>query len=571
VEPAPAVPDSRVAPPRGASEARGQRPPATEALGRAAPELALGVQDRGIFSDLDARVQLTLPPELDRNRLHALLDSARQLLVLYDGDRPIKVYPSSESSASVLELGAHRVGLRAGDHAELAPLLDASRVRRAASDTILADEPSPPADADGDGIPDPLDVLVGARKTALNADRYDGRYERIAYPLGDVPRSIGVCTDVVIRALRNAGIDLQREVHEDIVRAPKSYPSVARPNTNIDHRRVKSLLPYFERHFEAHSAAPTASDPYRPGDVVFMDTFPHRSGVEHVGIVSDRRNEKGAPLIINNWTDGTVTTDMDLLGWGVPVTHRFRVLPRASGAVASSAPEGALAPPGAAGPIAADVTQLVVVLSARFDDWRARAQRYEREPGGPFRRVGAALPAVLGGAGYGWGDGLHGRGAPPRREGPIKREGDRRSPAGVFSLGTVYGYAATASALRLPYRQATADTRCVDDPGSAHYNQIVSIAETGERWRSAELMRRHDDLYELALEIEHNRSPVRPGHGSCIFAHVWAGPDVAVTGCTGFAKPDLRRLLEWLKPRSAAWVALPQEEYLTLRAAWGLP
>jgi hypothetical protein len=186
--------------------------------------------------------------------------------------------------------------------------------------------------------------------------------------------------------------------------------------------------------------------------------------------------------------------------------------------------------------------------------------------------LGRAAPELaLGGAGYGWGDGLHGRGAPPRREGPIKREGDRRSPAGVFSLGTVYGYAATASALRLPYRQATADTRCVDDPGSAHYNQIVSIAETGERWRSAELMRRHDDLYELALEIEHNRSPVRAGHGSCIFAHVWAGPDVAVTGCTGFAKPDLRRLLEWLKPRSAAWVALPQEEYLTLRAAWGLP
>jgi uncharacterized protein YijF (DUF1287 family) len=572
VEPAPDVRDSRVTLPRGAAEPERPTLPAAEPLVRAAPEVALGVQDRGIFSDLDARVQLALPAG-DGSRLHALLDGARQLLVLYDGDWPLKVYPSSSSSssASVLELGEIRLGLRAGDHAELAPLLDATRVRGTALGDIRADEPAPLADTDGDGIPDPLDVLVGARKTALNADSYDGRYERIGYPLGDVPRSIGVCTDVVIRALRNAGIDLQRDVHEDIVRAPKAYPSVSRPNTNIDHRRVKTLLPYFERHFEAHSAAPTASDPYRPGDVVFMDTFPHRSGVEHVGIVSDRRNEQGAPLIINNWTDGTVTTDMDLLGSGVPVTHRFRVLPRASGAggVASSAPERA--PASVARPIPADVTQLVVVLSVGFGAWQARAQRYEREPGGPFRRVGAALPAVLGGAGYGWGDGLHGRGAPPGREGPVKREGDRRSPAGVFSLGAVYGYAATAPALRLPYRQATADTRCVDDPGSPHYNQIVSIAETGERWRSAELMRRHDDLYELTLVIEHNRSPVSAGSGSCIFAHVWARPDVAVTGCTGFSKPDLRRLLEWLKPRSAAWVALPHQEYLALRAAWGLP
>lgn len=550
-EPATVVPEPSVASPQGASEpAPPPTTPAAEAQAGAAPESALGVEDRGIFSDLDARVQLALPAQLEAERVHALHDGARELLVLYEGDWPLKVYPLREGSASALELGAQRLALRPGDHAELAPLLDASRVR-AASPT----EAAPPADTDGDGIPDPLDVLLGARKAALNADRYDGRYERIDYPLGDVPRDIGVCTDVVIRALRNAGIDLQREVHEDILRRPKAYPHVSRPNTNIDHRRVKSLLPYFQRHFAAHSAASTASDPYRPGDVLFMDTFPERSGVEHVGIVSDQRNAAGEPLIINNWTDGTVTTDMDLLGAGVPVTHRFRVPGRSS----------------TAGPIAATVTQLVVVLSRTFSDWHARVQRYEREPERPFRRVGEPLPAVLGGAGYGWGDGLHGSGAPPGREGPIKREGDRRSPAGVFTLGTLHGYAASEPTLRSPYRQATADARCVDDPASRYYNQVVSSAATSERWRSAEIMRRHDALYELALEIEHNRSPVTAGHGSCIFAHVWAGPDVAVTGCTAFAEPDLRRLLEWLEPARAAWVALPEAEYLALRAAWGLP
>lgn len=569
VERSAAVPEAP-ATPRAPAEAEAVAPEAVvmDAVAeRAAPEIALGVNDHGIFPDLDARVQLELPPDLDASRVSARHDPARQLLVVYEGDAPLKVYPVREGSATVLELGAERLGLRAGDHAELLPLL--------AGQTRGANGPAPPLDTDGDAIPDPLDVAIGARKAALNADSYDGRYVTIDYPLGDVPRSIGVCTDVVIRALRNAGIDLQREVHEDIRRAPKAYPGVSRPNPSIDHRRVRALLPYFQRHFEAHSAAPTPSDPYRPGDVVFMDTFPNRSGVEHVGIVSDRRSEKGTPLIINNWTDGTVTTDMDLLGWEVPVTHRFRILRRVRDGAASvlgpaPASGAEVASASGAGPIVASVTQLVVVLSPDFADHRARALRYEREPGGAFRRVGEPIPAVLGAAGYGWGDGLHGRGAPPGRQGPVKREGDRRSPAGVFTLGTVHGYAAAAPELRLPYRQATATERCVDDPGSPHYNQVVSITETGERWRSAEIMRRDDDLYELALEIEHNRSPVSAGHGSCIFAHVWAGPDVPVTGCTAFSKAELRRLLEWLKP-GAAWVALPKAEYRALRAAWGLP
>jgi uncharacterized protein YijF (DUF1287 family) len=509
------------------------------------PEQSLGIKDRGIFSDLDARLQLALPARLDATRAHALYDAAHELLVLYDGNWPIKVYPVHADATPALDLGAFHLGLRPGDRAELAALLDARKVQ-------ALDGAPPPGDADDDGIPDPLDVLVGAHKTALNADRYDAHYQSIAYPLGDVPRSIGVCTDVVIRALRNAGIDLQREVHEDILRAPEAYPSVTHPNTSIDHRRVKSLLPYFERHFEAHAPAATASDPYRPGDIVFMDTFPRQPGPDHVGIISDQRSPEGMLLVINNWTTGTVTEAMDLLSY-IPVTHRFRV------------------PVPTRHPIAPNITQLVVVTSGDFADWHARLQRYERAPGKPFRRVGASEPAVLGAAGYGWGDGLHGRGAPGERPGPIKREGDLRSPAGVFALGTVHGYAASAGALRLPYRQASADQRCVDDAASPYYNRVLSIAETGEPWHSAEHMLRPDGLYELALDIDHNRSPITPGHGSCIFAHVWAGPDIPVSGCTALAKNDLRRLLTWLKPGAAAWVALPQEEYRALRTEWGLP
>jgi hypothetical protein len=225
-------------------------------------------------------------------------------------------------------------------------------------------------------------------------------------------------------------------------------------------------------------------------------------------------------------------------------------------------------------PIAASVDQLVVVAASDWSSWQARLQRYARTPGsvGEFEAVGAPLPAVLGYAGYGWGDGLHGEGAPAGRPGPVKREGDGRSPAGVFTLGMLHGYAATPAAeLHWPYRRATADLRCVDDPSSAYYNQIISATDVVGSFRSAEHMLRDDALYELALDIEHNKHPVRAGHGSCIFVHLWAAPTTPVHGCTALAKPDLQLLLSWLRPGEAAWIALPESELAALHTRWGLP
>lgn len=225
----------------------------------------------------------------------------------------------------------------------------------------------------------------------------------------------------------------------------------------------------------------------------------------------------------------------------------------------------------AVGPIASTVTQLVVVTSVSFDAWRAELRRFERVPGGVWQSVGEPVSVVLGRSGYAWGDGVHGAGVPAGRSGPIKREGDGRSPAGVFALGNVHGYAAAAPAgMSLPYGQASAALRCIDDPRAAEYNRIVEAGARGERWRSAERMRREDAVYELALDIEHNRSPVVPGHGSCIFAHVWVNAQTPVAGCTGMALGELRRVLTWLKP-GALWVALPVAEYRALSACWKLP
>ena len=250
--------------------------------------LAGTLPDRGIFPELLARVNLQPPPAVDPARGWLRVDRTHELVTLYDGDDPIALFG----------LGSAEVpsGLRSVEGA-----------------------PPRAEDRDGDGIVDRLDVLVGAKKLLYNGARYVERYVSISYPGGDVPRSEGVCSDTVIRALRNAGLDLQREVHEDILRAPAAYPMVEKVDASINHRRVRTLLPWFGRHWET---LPRGAR-YRPGDVVFFDTFPQREGPDHLGVVSDTVGRSGLPLVINNWTEGATDAEMDLLSW-VPVTHHFR-------------------------------------------------------------------------------------------------------------------------------------------------------------------------------------------------------------------------------------------------------
>jgi hypothetical protein len=198
-------------------------PPAEAAqVGAAAPavpaEPSLGVADQGIWSDLDDKIQLRLPADLTPERVSARVDERRALLVLAIDGFPRKVYPlGGPATLAVLQVGPHALALRPGDRAELASLLTPERI---------APGPARMRDADADGIPDPLDVLIGAKKTVQNADAYTEGYISMKYPMGDVPRGVGVCTDVIIRAVRNAGVDLQRALYEDILRARAAYPMI---------------------------------------------------------------------------------------------------------------------------------------------------------------------------------------------------------------------------------------------------------------------------------------------------------------------------------------------------------
>ncbi|HET9982350.1 MAG TPA: L,D-transpeptidase family protein [Longimicrobiales bacterium] len=233
----------------------------------------------------------------------------------------------------------------------------------------------------------------------------------------------------------------------------------------------------------------------------------------------------------------------------------------------------------AAGPAAppdplAGATQAVLVTTAGWDSVPGTLRRYERAAlGKPWLAVGAPIPVVVGKGGLGWGIGLHG--GPPDRPGPRKREGDGKAPAGVFRIGSAFGYAPAAEHpwIRLPYIHSTASWKCVDDPASRHYNQVLDETGVKKDWSSHEDMRLEGEAYRLGAIVEHNwGKSTRPSAGSCIFLHIWDGPASSTVGCTAMAPADLEALLRWLDPRRRpVLVQLPREQYDALRAEWRLP
>jgi uncharacterized protein YijF (DUF1287 family) len=165
------------------------------------------------------------------------------------------------------------------------------------------------------------------KRARLELDRvsvYDNSWQEISsYPMGDVPSNRGACTDVVVRSLREIGIDLQQLVHEDIIRDMRGY-NLGFVDVNIDHRRVGTMFTFFSRNAMALSTDLHDKSTWRAGDIVFVAwQWMRGAPAEHVGIISDKIGPRGLPLVIEN--GGPKAIEQDSLGHGKIVGH-FRAL-----------------------------------------------------------------------------------------------------------------------------------------------------------------------------------------------------------------------------------------------------
>ena len=214
-------------------------------------------------------------------------------------------------------------------------------------------------------------------------------------------------------------------------------------------------------------------------------------------------------------------------------------------------------------------TKLIVVVTPDWNAVSGTLTRYQRKHG-KWDKVGREVPIVVGKTGLAW-DPRLAQGHAADFPGPVKHEGDGKSPAGVFGIPNTFGFAPSlgTSAIYIPL---TPTTECVDDASSGHYTQIVDRLKIRDvDWNSSEKMRQVPE-YRQGAVVDYNMDHPVPGNGSCIFLHIWSGPGQGTVGCTAMAAGDMEELLSWIESKGqTALVQLPQQEYQRLKSGWKLP
>jgi D-alanyl-D-alanine dipeptidase len=235
----------------------------------------------------------------------------------------------------------------------------------------------------------------------------------------------------------------------------------------------------------------------------------------------------------------------------------------------NSAPEknpAAVPIPGPYRDLLANAQQVIIVTTPGWNNVDGTMRRFEKQDG-KWQPVGEKFPIVVGKSGLGW-DGTTEPLATAAQ--PVKKEGDGRSPAGVFKITELFGFEPSIDA-KLPYRPLTEFIECVDDGSSQSYNQIVDLKETPHPdWNSSEKMRTID-VYKIGAVVDYN-SPKVPGAGSCIFLHIWKGPGHGTAGCTAMGESNVQEVTGWFdEKKNPIIVQLPAPLYDRLRESWNLP
>jgi len=215
------------------------------------------------------------------------------------------------------------------------------------------------------------------------------------------------------------------------------------------------------------------------------------------------------------------------------------------------------------------VRQLLVVVTDNWNDFQGKLYAFKHTRGKWTLQFSNTV--VVGSNGLGWGDGI----VPFSVSGtPVKKEGDKKSPAGVFTIGAAFGYADYKDAkwIRNPYIRTIDTLICVDDIQSVNYNKLVDKDTAKADYHSFEYMHRKDNYYKWGLFIRHNSDKVVPGDGSCIFMHIWENEHEGTVGCTAMKEADMLRVLHWINAKDKPLlVQMPIQNYRDLRLRYKLP
>ncbi len=221
----------------------------------------------------------------------------------------------------------------------------------------------------------------------------------------------------------------------------------------------------------------------------------------------------------------------------------------------------------------AESLQAVVVTT---DDWNSvtgTARLFERESRrSNWKAVSETFPVVVGKNGMAWGGGSNYSPIGEESRLILKREGDGKSPAGIFGLSSAFGTIAKKDQIKLPFTKLDESTECVDDVNSTYYNRIVNRAAVEKfDWKSSEKMFEIVPQYDLGVFVEYNFNKQK-GAGSCIFLHVWTNDASGTAGCTAMEKANTEKILYWLDPqKNPVLIQLPKGEYAKGQLSWKLP
>ncbi len=213
--------------------------------------------------------------------------------------------------------------------------------------------------------------------------------------------------------------------------------------------------------------------------------------------------------------------------------------------------------------------QTIVVTTKDWNTAQGAAQMFERKSAkSNWRAVGKSFAVVVGKNGLGWSVDARMKAETE----PHKKEGDGKSPAGIFALTSAFGSSAKPDFVKLPFIQLTENIECVDDSNSKQYNRLVDDKTIAVDWTSSEKMLAVGAPYDLGVFVAHNSNPPQKQNGSCIFLHIWKNSETGTAGCTAMERANIETILRWLDAKkNPVLIELPLAAYNRFQTLWKLP